>query len=33
MVPFASTSILGIPDTSLTLKILPEVRLLVIENN
>ena len=33
IVPSASTSIEGIPETSLTEKILPEVRLFVIENN
>ena len=33
IVPLASTSIEGIPDTSLTEKILPEVKLFVIENN
>jgi hypothetical protein len=32
-VPSAFTSILGIPETSLTEKIEPDVRLLVIENN
>ena len=33
IVPSASTSIEGIPETSLTEKILPEVKLLVTENN
>jgi hypothetical protein len=33
IVPLASTSILGMPETSLTEKIEPEVRLFVIENN
>ena len=32
-VPSAFTSILGIPETSLTEKMDPEVRLFVIENN
>jgi hypothetical protein len=33
IVPFASTSILGIPETSLTEKIEPDVKLFVILNN